>query len=238
MGFDLITFAKVNNLLKGGGVGRTATSVITYDGSEVASDVLGMGILGVKMANEPLDLSGIKRLEIRNTGAGTIVDATDNVSVVSESGIDFLATVGDNTIPYVASVPPNNPEELEVGLYFFEYEAASPSNAVYQVALLETETIHPIDPKFIPGAVLPVVELTTVLSDGATFTDQENAKLTAAIGGPAVIKWPGAGADISCAVFSFIIDNGIPAFVANLGSGSVLFADQTNSGIWGCSITT
>ena len=46
----------------------------------------------------------------------------------------------------------------------------------------EAPVIHPIEPKFIPGAVLPVVEFTTVIpeySDYWTgFTEEENARLT------------------------------------------------------------
>ena len=42
------------------------------------------------------------------------------------------------------------------------------------------ETIHPIDPKFLPGAVLPVVELTTVATaEGAALTDEEKALVDA-----------------------------------------------------------
>lgn len=47
----------------------------------------------------------------------------------------------------------------------------------------ETETIHPIDPKFLPGVVLPVVELTSVgpHEDGESITLSESdcAKLNA-----------------------------------------------------------
>lgn len=40
------------------------------------------------------------------------------------------------------------------------------------------ETIHPIDPKFLPGAVLPVVELSTVPStEGSPLTEAETAAI-------------------------------------------------------------
>lgn len=62
----------------------------------------------------------------------------------------------------------------------------------------ETNTIHPIDPKFIPGAVLPVVEITSAQyaydSDGNVVTTElsetESAQLTAAAktGLPCVVK--------------------------------------------------
>lgn len=54
---------------------------------------------------------------------------------------------------------------------------------------LVTETIHPIDPKYIPGAVLPVVEITTAITvDGAELTAEEAAKLDSLNGMPCIIK--------------------------------------------------
>lgn len=64
-----------------------------------------------------------------------------------------------------------------------------------------TETIHPIDPKFIPGAVLPVVELTTEPTEkGAPLTEAESAMMdeAAAKGMPAVIKYPMGDAMSAC----------------------------------------
>jgi hypothetical protein len=55
----------------------------------------------------------------------------------------------------------------------------------------EWETIHPIDPKFIPGAVLPVVEISTNPStEGAPLTAEESAAIQAAFdtGMPCVVK--------------------------------------------------
>lgn len=57
---------------------------------------------------------------------------------------------------------------LPVGTYFTHIESA-------EVLSIEfTETIHPVDPKYIPGAVLPVVELSTIPnSDGADLSAEE-----------------------------------------------------------------
>jgi hypothetical protein len=58
----------------------------------------------------------------------------------------------------------------------------NPDAEGYFVSRIEfAETIRPIDPKYIPGAVLPVVELTTELSaanvDGTVLTADETAKV-------------------------------------------------------------
>lgn len=64
------------------------------------------------------------------------------------------------------------------------------TKAQYVTRVEFAETIHTIDEKYLPGVCLPVVELETVVVSGATFTDAENAALTAAkeAGVPFVLK--------------------------------------------------
>lgn len=54
----------------------------------------------------------------------------------------------------------------------------------------ETETIHLIDPKYLPGVCLPLVELSTVITEeGVTLTDAEKAQVSeVATGLPFVVK--------------------------------------------------
>ena len=61
--------------------------------------------------------------------------------------------------------------------------------AVYAV----TETTTPIDPKYLPGVCLPVVELST---DGS-ITESMNKQLTAAIGSPVIFIAPGMIAEVA-----------------------------------------
>lgn len=63
----------------------------------------------------------------------------------------------------------------------------------------KTETIHPIDQKFLPGVCLPVVEINTEPSEAGTpCTDAENAALTAAAetGLPVVLKMSAIGMSV------------------------------------------
>lgn len=56
---------------------------------------------------------------------------------------------------------------------------------------IETETIHPIDQKYLPGVCLPVVEIATQPTDeGAPLTAEESAKMdeVAAMGLPIVCR--------------------------------------------------
>lgn len=71
----------------------------------------------------------------------------------------------------------------------FEGDITDVTVSVYQ----ETEVIHPIDPKYIPGAVLPVVELSTDFSSGsAELSADETAQLASALETSdfALIKFP------------------------------------------------
>ena len=55
-------------------------------------------------------------------------------------------------------------------------------NCGNHITISETETIHPIDPKYLPGVCLPVVELSTVpTADGAALTAEETAQLSSAL---------------------------------------------------------
>lgn len=56
------------------------------------------------------------------------------------------------------------------------------------IAVSSTETIVPIDPKFLPGVCLPVVEITSEVAEGTIFNETESAALDAACGSPAIIK--------------------------------------------------
>lgn len=65
------------------------------------------------------------------------------------------------------------------GVWFFIFvDSLSGSH----VKIVGEETIHPIDQKFIPGAVLPVVELETdIFVNGAICSAEESAALTEAV---------------------------------------------------------
>lgn len=68
----------------------------------------------------------------------------------------------------------------------------------------EDETIHPIDPKFLPGVCLPVVELTTMPADhdaleANPLTADENAMMNEVTktGMPFVLKYAGTSGNVT-----------------------------------------
>lgn len=85
----------------------------------------------------------------------------------------------------------------------------------YRNCSLPHETIHPIDPKYLPGVCLPVVEI----ADITNITAEENAKLTACMGMPIVLV--SAGGALVCDYSSV---EGYLYLNANMG-GSIISVD-------------
>ena len=117
---------------------------------------------------------------------------------------------------------------VDVGAYF----AMSIDGSWYVAEVsTETETIHPIDPKFLPGVCLPVVET----ADINAITTAESAVFTAAAenGLPCVLKWfsdeDGVGMAI---IFNLQVIEGVYQYSA-LASGSYLtIAKDNETGLW------
>lgn len=103
------------------------------------------------------------------------------------------------------------------------------------ITISTPETIHPIDPKYLPGVCLPVVEI----ADYTALTDAECAALDKAESNnaPIVVKFNFGGIDICCAL-SRMDAEGITIF-----SGTQLLLEATwkivlsNEGGWTMTIT-
>ena len=80
----------------------------------------------------------------------------------------------------------------------------------------QTETITPIDPKYLPGVCLPVVEI----ADFTALTEAEQAKLTACIGMPIVLKCE-LGPGVPVAVVMTYGFTGEHQFVGQIGGGKI-----------------
>lgn len=76
-------------------------------------------------------------------------------------------------------------------IYLGFVDGSAPATITFAI-WQETELIHPIDPKYIPGAVLPVVEMTTVPTAGGTpLTEAEAAAIDALNGKPCIVVFNG-----------------------------------------------
>lgn len=119
---------------------------------------------------------------------------------------------------------------------------SDPENTSTVSIYMKTETIHPIEAKYLPGVCLPVVEISTVLTLNSTvaLTEEEGAMLDAAVAQnlPVVIrlKLKDNGSDdesaqtasILASMSSDFYGTGYPALVAQFVNISAVFAGSEN----------
>lgn len=119
-----------------------------------------------------------KRVNVDEENGGGWFYYLGNPSVLAKLGISTAAPdidTGESFVVLVAS---------------FGMVIAADMDKSQSIVVTSKETIHPIDPKYLPGVCLPVVELETTVVSEAAFTDAENAMLTQAFdsGLPPVIN--------------------------------------------------
>ena len=104
--------------------------------------------------------------------------------VYTEVGNSFVISGG--VLVLVAAELNNEMETVpKTGMYY----ALTPNTYSAMKVTFEWKTLHPIDPKFLPGVCLPVVELTTApTTEGAQLTDAEAAAVDALNGSPCILK--------------------------------------------------
>lgn len=192
---DLIILAKLNALKRGGGVGRTETQKLTFDGEidgkPVLTDMLDdptNAPVYVHISNTLVNAAGLKSLTLSGidihgnpfeqsyAAADLKVEPiADGLTIIRGSAFGELNSEAFDV--WISSYP------MDVGLpagTYVAYYGPEGTNIKMYVSSIETETIHQIDPKFIPGAVLPVVELETNISSTGEFvalTESESALL-------------------------------------------------------------
>lgn len=141
----------------------------TFDGNMEGAEIYPIDILGAnyaRISNDTPDLTKVSQMNVRfgealenpDPSAWTVEDMnlggfTVSSIVVDEAVFAFVNTVDEEAIPKGLYVGIMNQEPL-----------------AFTSLIKFAETIHPIDPKFIPGAVLPVVDLTGCTS-GEAITD-------------------------------------------------------------------
>jgi hypothetical protein len=186
---DMITLAMAKAYADKKG-GYTEPNVFTFDGNPDGRPVYSKYY--VKISDKTPDSSTFVRA--RGFIGGQPLEVTAEDCMATKIDERECIYYGDNLIILVSHAE----NEVEEGTYVL-----CALDADSYVSYVEfAETIHPIDPKFLPGVCLPVVELETVLTDGTTFTDAESAALTKASEGmlPIVIVANFAGFNISLPV--------------------------------------
>ena len=221
--------------IEDGGVGYTEPGkVLSFSVADSNDDGFIFGGC-VKVTDEGVDLTTAKRVTVtpeQGGEASEVVELTEfTVKHSTESGFisDMLVANDDGEDFDVAWCVHETVCEIQKGTYLLITE---------NTRLELDETIHPIDPKYMPGAVLPVVELSEetcnalLVGETATLTEAEAAVFMAAKDNinPVVVKID-VGIMRLAAIATLTVLSGEPIYIADtVWSGMILFA-FTDSGM-------
>ena len=130
------------------GAKKEPGAVLTWDGDTSNAIDIG-GQLMVKVHNKYMDLHGIASITIK--GKETTVEHTEMPDLSSLIDEDGIQSISMNDIgAAILSVSVAGAEMLGIGEGVY---IGFVSNAIFISKITFAETIHPIDPKFIPGVV-------------------------------------------------------------------------------------
>lgn len=215
---DFLTLALAQKkALEAMGIKIEPSKVLTYDGK--GETFAHNGHSYAKITSDAYDLTKVKSITV--SLGGEYVTLSGDALAVShddEMGYDVLsATYMGMTLPAVIAV-----EGLSLCVYDDEIG--------YVTRIEFTETIHPIDPKYLPGVCLPVVEI----ADVTAITATESAAITAAAenGLPCVLKWFSDGDNGFVSVFNLLVDEGAYQYTAFVYGSIMTIVKNSESGLW------
>lgn len=226
---------------------RIIKKTVTHDGNSDGKDILPGEIPMVLASSIPIDTDRetVKRITVYEDGETNVVDTFVISQEHDETSGCVITTysleIAGNKIPMVTSVSDSFSVDgliIKKGVYFLSVEGM-------YVSCLETETVHQIDPKFIP---LPysVVELSNpvVMEQFAnielTDADKEELENAVAADKPIYIKFKNEQ-DVTYEAFADIMrfETGFQVSVSihQMVGALLVVAIATEEGEWGGLIT-
>ena len=154
------------------GVKIAPGEVLTWDGDFDDTEMIMGALYAGKITDKYMDLNSVESFVVKYENGDTKTLTASECIVHADMGVQVLMSVEDE-VPYVFSSQSDVEGMMNKGLYF----VLAPEFHVEKITF--ADTIVPIDPKYLPGVCLPVVELSTVITNGAMLTDEESAKLAA-----------------------------------------------------------
>jgi hypothetical protein len=206
------TDEQIKLLGESGGAGREETKTLKWNDTMETPVTQTNDERGrmVKVSDDVIDLASLKSFSYASKLAGSGEHLGGETIPCSEFTAVACSSGGTNFVAYdmvwiwcVSADEAGEDGASMVGTWFCNTDNDDTSVSICMTA--ELETIHPIDPKFIPGAVLPVVEI----ADVSAITAEESAKLTACIGMPCIINVNGA----VVIVHNYVLEDGVHCFV-------------------------
>lgn len=236
-------FPTTKGILRKLGGEKISGKVLTWDG-DTSGAVESIGEQFVKIYDKYMDLSKVDSVRVvATTGVSfseTVPSESLIVQTINEDDIKglqtLIATVAEEETGLLVSIPAWGAAGLPEGVYVF----AGPS--LFRAETITfAETIVPIDPKYLGGVCLPVVELETVISGDSAETvlsAVDSAKMDALNGEACILKFSlslmGDVANIRAVVGSFGFGS-TRAYSVSIGPlGNLTFANETDDGTWMC----
>lgn len=188
---DIITLSlAVKKVLKILGIDVKKAKTITFDGNTagketIPGEMMGLSGVYVKVSNTAFAVD-----ELQSVSTTTVFDGTKEIQKIPLSALTVqkdrsVAFLVQNEIPIAIVVAENfSSDELSatVGTYFLYDENYLNLGTYYASSITYgKETIVPIDPKYLPGVCLPVVELETVIENNAVLTAEESVMMAAEV---------------------------------------------------------
>ena len=166
---DIVTLALAKAHSDGQRIAYSEKNTITYDGSGETIDLLGDGSTFAKVQDNPIDLLAVTSMQ---TNESVGININDYLKIATESGVQFayiLEGNGDTERILVINAFEDNDAGIPKGLYVQVI-------AYSYIARIETETIHTIDPKYLP--VLDSVTLNSPSGKQYTLTVDDTGAVT------------------------------------------------------------
>lgn len=164
--------------LKNGGIGHTQKKTLTNDGKLEGKENFNVEGSDFVRIGDAIDISTITIIYLNDNGIPIAECESQDIGNGCFS-VSYVGTVG------VYVLGDSNEFNVSSGTYVLCDDG-------FVITCIETETIHTIDPKYISGVTLPIVELEPVTGGGypAPLSDANCAALNALGGMPfvAVVK--------------------------------------------------
>ena len=184
---------------------------ITFDENTNVDIIEKFEMAFLKLSDDVIDLT--KAVSARFAGEtedGFVSDSVyDKLITGQQDGMTVIFNAETETMLAVSSAGPESETTLPTGLWYVLETSTGTFGGIKWIEFsVTTETIHPIEPKFLPGVCLPVVELTADeffeladygndgkrLTEGALFEQLEAASKTKY---PVVFKIGGVGSCVA-----------------------------------------
>lgn len=167
------------SLEQSGQVGRVKKTVLTFNGDRAGKTVVSDDYFTYVRLYSAVAPETITKAAVMTIG-GAVEYTADAFTITELSGTGYAISI--NSMIGILVVPEDCDFAIAGTYAATNCDGAPTTSTEFYTSCIETETIHKIDPKFLPGVCLPVVELSTEpTTEGVELTAEENTKLNEAL---------------------------------------------------------